>query len=163
MTIYSIYILNKAGGLIYQNDLHNYLNKVSSNTHLIIAGTLHGVHAIASKITPAQCPPSSSELHTNTSGLQSVETELFRMFVYQTFTGMKIVLVTSPQPMILHDNKPESDTLNRGISTLQHVFNDIYLLYSHYVMKNPFYQLEMPIRCELFEAKLLQLLEGLEK
>ena len=30
----------------------------------------------------------------------------------------------------------------------------IYELYSDYVLKNPFYELEMPVRCELFENNL---------
>lgn len=39
----------------------------------------------------------------------------------------------------------------------------IYELYSDYVLKNPFYSLEMPIRCELFDANLQGLLEQIEK
>lgn len=39
----------------------------------------------------------------------------------------------------------------------------IYELYSDYVLKNPFYSLEMPIRCELFDNKLQALLEQVEK
>lgn len=31
----------------------------------------------------------------------------------------------------------------------------VYDLYSDYVMKNPFYQLEMPIRADMFDRKLL--------
>ena len=30
----------------------------------------------------------------------------------------------------------------------------VYDLYADYVTKNPFYQLEMPIRCETFDRKL---------
>lgn len=33
----------------------------------------------------------------------------------------------------------------------------IYELYSDYVLKNPFYEVEMPIRVELFDHYLLQL------
>jgi len=32
----------------------------------------------------------------------------------------------------------------------------IYELYADYVMKNPFYQTEMPVRCEAFDRKLGQ-------
>lgn len=39
----------------------------------------------------------------------------------------------------------------------------IYELYSDYVLKNPFYSLEMPIRCELFDTNLQGLLEQIEK
>lgn len=30
----------------------------------------------------------------------------------------------------------------------------IYELYADFVMKNPFYQMEMPVRCEAFDRKL---------
>lgn len=39
----------------------------------------------------------------------------------------------------------------------------IYELYADYVLKNPFYSLEMPIRCELFDVNLQSLLEQVEK
>jgi len=39
----------------------------------------------------------------------------------------------------------------------------IYELYADYVLKNPFYSLEMPIRCELFETNLQTLLDQTEK
>lgn len=32
----------------------------------------------------------------------------------------------------------------------------IYELYTDYVLKNPFYEMEMPIRCELFDLNLFQ-------
>lgn len=34
------------------------------------------------------------------------------------------------------------------------IIKKIYELYSDYVMKNPFYQMEMPIRCDAWERKL---------
>lgn len=34
------------------------------------------------------------------------------------------------------------------------VVRRIYELYADYVMKNPFYQMEMPIRCEAFDRNL---------
>jgi len=39
----------------------------------------------------------------------------------------------------------------------------IYELYADYALKNPFYSLEMPIRCELFDINLQGLLEQVEK
>lgn len=35
------------------------------------------------------------------------------------------------------------------------IMRRIYELYSDFVMKNPFYQLEMPIRCEAFDRHLV--------
>lgn len=39
----------------------------------------------------------------------------------------------------------------------------VYELYADYALKNPFYSLEMPIRCEQFETNLQLLLEQQEK
>jgi hypothetical protein len=39
----------------------------------------------------------------------------------------------------------------------------IYELYADYALKNPFYSLDMPIRCELFDINLQSLLEQVEK
>lgn len=46
---------------------------------------------------------------------------------------------------------------------LEILLKKIYELYADYVMKNPFYSLEMPIRCELFDQNLQLLLEQVEK
>ena len=39
--IFSLYIINKAGGLIYQKDFNEGLAKLSSNEYLVLAGTFH--------------------------------------------------------------------------------------------------------------------------
>ena len=39
----------------------------------------------------------------------------------------------------------------------------IYELYADFALKNPFYSLEMPIRCELFDKNLQIVLEQIEK
>lgn len=46
---------------------------------------------------------------------------------------------------------------------LEVLLRKIYELYADYVLKNPFYSLEMPIRCELFDQNLQALLEQVEK
>lgn len=43
------------------------------------------------------------------------------------------------------------------------VLRRIYELYADYALKNPFYSLEMPIRCELFDTSLHTLLELVDK
>lgn len=48
-------------------------------------------------------------------------------------------------------------------SGMDQLLKKIYELYADYVLKNPFYSLEMPIRCELFDANLQSLLEQMEK
>ena len=45
MAIYSLYIINKAGGLIYNRDFvaaDGAVNRLTSNEYLVLAGTVHG-------------------------------------------------------------------------------------------------------------------------
>ncbi|KAF9098244.1 hypothetical protein BGX29_000027 [Mortierella sp. GBA35] len=131
--IFSIYIINKAGGLVYNKDYSEGLNKLSSNEYLVLAGTFHGVHAITSKISPV---PGSS-------GIEMLETDTFRIHCFQTLTGTKFLLVADPQ-------QPSIDlTMKR-----------IYETYSDYTVKNPFQNPEMPIRSEQFDVHLLKLVKS---
>lgn len=42
-TVFSLVIINKAGGLIYNRTFHEGgLNKLSTNDYLVLAGTFHG-------------------------------------------------------------------------------------------------------------------------
>ena len=40
--VYSLIIINKAGGLVYNRDFNSALNKISVNDLLVLAGTFHG-------------------------------------------------------------------------------------------------------------------------
>lgn len=46
---------------------------------------------------------------------------------------------------------------------LENILKRIYEIYADFALKNPFYSLDMPIRCELFESNLQALLEQAEK
>ncbi|KAF3317163.1 hypothetical protein TWF173_000412 [Orbilia oligospora] len=129
MVVYAVLILNKAGGLIYQRDFNPGLQKLSSNDYLILAGTFHGVHAITSQISPTN--------ETSSSGLEVLESENFVMRCFQTLTGTKFLIFAEPRQQ-----------------NLDVVVRKVYELYSDYVMKNPFYQIEMPIRSEGFDRHL---------
>jgi hypothetical protein len=111
--IYSLLIINKAGGLIYNREYNEGINRLSSNDYLVLAGTFHGsppalnppfhstsplplpllfhttqfsllylfltysVHAITAQISPVP----------NSSGLEVLETETFRLQCFQTHTS----------------------------------------------------------------------------
>ncbi|CAK7203963.1 hypothetical protein SEUCBS139899_006713 [Sporothrix eucalyptigena] len=85
-------------------------------------------------MTPAGLAPSRPD---PPSGLEVLETENFRMQCFNTLTGTKFLLFT------------DTAQVNTD-ATMRRVYD----LYSDYVMKNPFYQLEMPIRCDIFDRKL---------
>lgn len=59
------------------------------------------------------------------------------------FPGTKFLLFTEP-------GQPNVDVIMRRI----------YEIYADFVMKNPFYQTEMPIRCEAFDRVLAAYLKG---
>ena len=72
-----------------------------------------------------------------------METHTFRLTCYQTLTGTKFLLFTDPL-------MPNIDVLMKGI----------YERYADFVMKNPFYQLEMPVRVEAWDRSLTSWLKG---
>lgn len=70
----------------------------------------------------------------------------FRLQCYQTTTGNKFVVVADPMT-----------------ANLDQLLKKIYDIYSDFALKNPFYSIEMPIRCELFDNALQMLLNNFEK
>jgi hypothetical protein len=98
--------------------------------------------------TPSPHPSSSSSWSypnpsVPVSGLETLETEKFRLTCFQTLTGTKFLLFTDP-----------------AMPNVEGVMRSVYELYADYVMKNPFYQLEMPVRCEGFDRGLGGFLRG---
>lgn len=117
-------------------------SKIRSYTH----SHLSRVHAITARLNPikpvAQPPaPGSNDPPGRpepSSGLEVMETENFRLQCFNTLTGTKFLLFT------------ETTQTNVDVTIKR-----IYDLYADYVMKNPFYSLEMPVRCDIFDRKLL--------
>jgi trafficking protein particle complex subunit 4 len=98
------------------------------------------VHALSTRLhplSPSAPPRASGDRPDPPSGVEVLETELFRLQCFSTLTGTKFLLFAEP-----HQPNVES------------ILRKIYELYADYVMKNPFYQTEMPIRCESFDRKL---------
>lgn len=168
MEVYSLLILNKAGGLIYQRDLSSKLAKLSANDYLVLAGTLHGAHAIATRLKPEGSRTSHDDVHTvnsnillsgkahspnvNKLGLSTIDTDLFSLYVFQTLTGVKFIVVTSPVRAVT----PQAGTptpLQRQAEVASGIYKQAYLYYCDYVMKDPFYSLDMPIKSVMFELK----------
>jgi hypothetical protein len=52
--------------------------KLSSNDNLVLAGTLHGIHAITARLSPTV---------GSSSGAQVIEAETFKMTIFLTATG----------------------------------------------------------------------------
>src|SRR5271170_268256 len=53
--IYSLLIINKAGGLIYNREYNEGTSRLSSNDYLVLAGTFHGYHPISERTRLTLC------------------------------------------------------------------------------------------------------------
>ncbi|KAI9571403.1 TRAPP complex subunit Trs23 [Boletus coccyginus] len=131
MVVFGLWVINKAGGLVYQRNFADGLAQLTSNEYLVLAGTLHGIHAITSRLSPTGF----------SSGAQVIEGESFKMTIFLTATGTKFVLLTS-----LSEPTTES------------VLQKVYEAYADAVMKNPFYTPEMPIRNDGFDTRITALI-----
>ncbi|GMF44298.1 unnamed protein product [Phytophthora fragariaefolia] len=105
--LHSLYIINKAGGLIYQQDLSPAAPKLSSNDHLRLGSTFHSMHAIAALAAP-----------TGSGGIDGLETGSFRLQCLQTPTGIKFFI-----------------TAALGTPELDVALQTVYELYVDYVLK----------------------------
>ncbi|XP_015117331.1 trafficking protein particle complex subunit 4 [Diachasma alloeum] len=110
--------------------------KMTTNEKIFLASMFYPLFAIASQLSP----------EPRSSGIEVLEADTFRLYCYQTLTGVKFMVVAEP-------SQPGMEILTKRV----------YELYADYALKNPFYSLEMPIRCELFETNLVTLLETVEK
>lgn len=110
--------------------------KMTTNEKIFLASMFYPLFAIASQLSP----------ELKSSGIEVLETDTFALHCFQTLTGVKFIAISEP-------NATGLDILLRKI----------YELYSDYALKNPFYSLEMPIRCELFDSNLQNLLDIVEK
>lgn len=79
----------------------------------------------------------SFEFHT-----ALISVHFFIFFPQNSITGTKFFVVCEP-----------------GTLHMEALLKVIYELYTDYVLKNPFYEMEMPIRCELFDLNLSQVIQ----
>ena len=127
MVVFALLVVNKSGGLVYNRTFHSGLATLPQNDYLVLAGTFHSVNAIARNLSP------TSKARDST-GIESVMTTRFLLSCYETPTGTKFLLFSEPA-------QQNSETILRKC----------YELYADFVMKNPFYNLEMPIRSDKFD------------
>lgn len=88
-----------------------------------MASMFHSMYAIAS----SQIFPSKDKF---CNGIESMETNTFRLNCFQTLTGVKFVVISDIR-----------ESFNK-----EWLMKKIYELYTDYALKNPFYKLDMPIR-----------------
>lgn len=169
----SLWIINKAGGLIYQSEHFVHPNaasmrnngRLSSNEYLVLAGTLHGIHAITAKLNPV--------LGRKCSGIESLESDHFTIRVMVTSTGKSVgLLLVQAQKLKVADKRLEmlfvcnvTGTKFVLVTSPAHpnpsgVLHKCYETYADHVMKNPFYTPEMPVRVETFDKAIETLVKA---
>jgi len=124
--IRSLYVVNKSGGLIYHREFRGP-GRLDTNDTLRVASIWHSLHAISSQLSPVP----------GCQGIELLEADTFDLHCYQTPTGTKFFSVVSP-----------------GAQGVPSFLKTVYELYADYALKNPFYEVEMPIRCNLFDEHL---------
>ena len=78
----------------------------------------------------------------NACGIEMLEAPTFVLQAFRTVTGALFFLTAEPHT-----------------PNLKPLLQEIYKVYSDFVMKNPFHQLDMPIRSQLFDIHLDQLIQ----
>jgi hypothetical protein len=141
-----LFIVNKSGGTIYHRALSPKSPHIGTNEWLRIGSTFHSIHAIAAEASPLRCPGNTNPMGAD-DGIEEIVAEGMIFRCLQTRTGIKFVLTAEPG----------------GAENLDAVLREIYILYTDCALKDPFYELEMPIRCELFTQGVENLIQRMEK
>lgn len=139
-----LFIVNKAGGLIFHRPLGPKAPQIGTNEWLRIGSTFHSLHAICAEASPLKLPGNKNASGAD-DGIEEIQGGGLLLKCLQTRTGIKFVLTAEP-----------------GTSDLEAVLREIYVLYADCALKDPFYELEMPIRCELFATAVDHLIARVE-
>ncbi|KAH7817003.1 Transport protein particle (TRAPP) component Trs23B [Monocercomonoides exilis] len=126
----SLWIISPSGGLIYKKDLAPDCKLANEDSALQLAGFFHSQYAISAELSPI---PHAS------SGIESIETDNFTIQCLKSPTGIKFLAITE-----------------LGTPNVQKMLARVYVLFSDYVCKNPFYAFNQPIKNALFDSKIMK-------
>lgn len=139
--IIAIYIISSNGSLIF--DYHSQPSNLNTDKNIVLASLFYACYANSEQIGLG-LPNVDPLVHS--TGIKTLEAEKFRLDCYETLTKVKFVVISD----LSLGGSPA--TANK-----QELLKKIYELYADYVMKNPFYTLNMPINsdnCSLFKTNL---------
>ncbi|PXF42788.1 Trafficking protein particle complex subunit 4 [Gracilariopsis chorda] len=134
MGLQYLFVINKAGSLIFDRRLSENAPQLSPNDCLHLASTFHGMQLLVQQLSP--------EPSDHGFGIVTLETESYVLQAYRPETGVQFFVTA--------DLKTEN---------LAAFLRDVYVIYADYVMKNPFYELDMPIKVDRWEAHLKRLVD----
>lgn len=139
--IIAIYIISSNGSLIF--DYHSQPSKLNADKNIVLASLFYACYANSEQIGLGLGNAEHNSLIHQSTGIKILEAENFRLDCFETLTKVKFVVI--------------SDLSLPGHVNKQDLLRKIYELYSDYVIKNPFYTLNMPINsdnCSLFKTNL---------
>lgn len=148
--IVAIYIISSNGSLIF--DYHSQPSNLNTDKNIVLASLFYACYANSEQIGLGLPNQDSLGNIRHSTGIKTLEAENFRLDCYETLTKVKFVVISDLSLGGLTTTANKQDLLKR-----------IYELYADYVMKNPFYTLNMPINsdnCSLFKTNLEQSLSG---
>ena len=131
---YYLLIVNKNGSLIYDRSLNPSLN-LSQNETINIASIFYSMHAISAQLTPPGYEK-TSDLKLENHGIEILESSSMKLVCHQTLTKIKFIFVTD---------------ISTPNSNIKLKFEELYNNYTDLISKNPFYELDMPIRIDAFD------------
>lgn len=152
--IIAIYIISSNGSLIF--DYHSQPSNLNADKNIVLASLFYACYASSEQIGLALNNSDSSSKYQSSSlfndgpicnGIKTLEAENFRLDCFETLTKVKFLVISD---LSLCPN------LITGANK-QDLLRKIYELYADYVLKNPFYTLNMPINsdnCQLFKTNL---------
>lgn len=138
--IIAIYIISSNGSLIF--DYHSQPSNLNADKNIVLASLFYACYANSEQIGLGLSNNDSSNQGPHSAGIKTLEAEKFRLDCFETLTKVKFVVI--------------SDLSSRQVDK-QDLLRKIYELYADYVIKNPFYTLNMPVNsdnCSLFKTNL---------
>lgn len=148
--IIAIYIISSNGSLIF--DYHSHPSNLNTDKNIVLASLFYACYANSEQIGMGLPNHDASAYVPLSAGIKTLEAENFRLDCYETLTKVKFVVISDL-----------SLGMSPATANKQELLKRIYELYADYVMKNPFYTLNMPINsdnCSLFKTNLEQSLSG---
>lgn len=148
--IVAIYIISSNGSLLF--DYHSQPSNLNADKNIVLASLFYACYANSEQIGLTLTNVDVSSLTPRSNGIKTLEADKFRLDCFETLTKVKFVVI--------------SDLSIRTATTVtnkQDLLKKVYELYADYVMKNPFYTLNMPINsdnCSLFRTNLEATLTG---
>jgi hypothetical protein len=140
MGLLFLFVINKAGGLIFQQLFDDRQSRLDNNEALRMASTFHALFSMSQQLCPVTMPKSNTVgVAPAPGGIKVLSIGEYNLQCFITLTGVKFLV---------------SATKDVPPAAVEDALKEIYKLYVDYVLKNPSYVLDNVIQCERFNVNL---------